>query len=176
MIKLTSFQVVIWAFYLSIWFITTILIEFLNEITAIKYAKHEITMILIIKTKCITKEDINHSHHNAHNIESRYFIHMIAQLAAVIGFNKKLHTHLGQKVNYLNALSDPFDKVSRERDLLPPSYYGAETNADARGEKHSLVWKIFRFRVAHCRPGCKNVFKRFTLSYFVKFCIWSNYP
>lgn len=66
----------------------------------------------------------------------------------VIGFNKKLHTRPGQKVNYLNALSGPFDKVSRERDLSPASYYGAETNADARGEKHSLVRKIFRFRVA----------------------------
>lgn len=93
---------------------------------------------------------------SAHNIESRYFIRTIAQLVAVIGFNKKLHTRPGQKVNYLNALSDPFDKVSRERDLSPASYYGAETNADARGEKHSFVRKIFRFRVAHCRPGCKN--------------------
>jgi len=47
---------------------------------------------LIIRTKCVTKEDINHGHrHNAHNIESRYFIRVIAQLAAVIGFNKKLH-------------------------------------------------------------------------------------
>jgi len=69
-----------------------------------------------------------------------------------IGFNKKLHTRPGQKVNYLNAPSDPFDKVSHERDLSPTSYYGAETNADARGEKHLLVRKIFRFLVAHCRP------------------------
>ena len=121
------------------------------------YAKREITTRLIIRTKCVTKEDINHGRrHNAHNIESRYFIHAIAQLAAVIGFNKKLHTRPRQKVNYLNALSDPFDKVSHERDLSPASYYGAETNTDARGEKHSLVRKIFRFRVAHCRPGCKN--------------------
>lgn len=89
------------------------------------------------------------SSQSAHKIESRYFTGEIAQLvAAVIGFNKKLHTRPGQKVNYLNALSGRFDKVSHERDLSLASYYGAETNADVQAVKHSLVRKIFRFGVA----------------------------
>jgi len=54
------------------------------------------------------------------------------------GFDKKFHNRPGQKVNYLNALSGVrFDKVSYERDLSPASHYGAETNADVRGEEHS---------------------------------------
>lgn len=97
-----------------------------------EYSKRELTARLITRTKCVTKKRINHGRrHSAHKIESRYFIREIAQLAApVIGFNKKLHTRPGQKVNYLNALSARFDKVSHERDLSPASYYGAETNAD----------------------------------------------
>lgn len=100
-----------------------------------EYSKRarELTTRLITRTQCVTKKRINHgsSSHSAHKIESRYFIREIAQLAApVIGFNKKLHTRPGQKVNYLNALSGRFDKVSHERDLSPASYYGAETNAD----------------------------------------------
>lgn len=97
-----------------------------------EYPKREITTRLISRTKYITKERINHGRRQSvRKIESRYFIREIAQLASracVIGFNKKLHTRLGQKVNYLNALSEPFDKVSHERDLSPVSYYSAETN------------------------------------------------
>jgi len=53
--------------------------------------------------------------------------------APLAGFDKKFHNRPGQKVNYLNALSDArFDKVSYERDSSSASHYGAETNADVR--------------------------------------------
>jgi len=65
-------------------------------------------------------------------------------------FDKKFHNRPGQKVNYLNALSDArFDEVSCERDLSPASHYGAETNADVRSEEHSAR-KYISARL--CRP------------------------
>lgn len=137
-----------------------------------EYSKREITTRLITRTKCVIKKRINHARrHSNHKIESQYFTREIAQLAAsVIGFNKKLHTRPGQKVNYLNALSGAFDKVSHERDLSPASYYSAETNADVRGEKHSSVRKIFRCCVARWQKHFS-----FAPSHFAKFCTWSNY-
>lgn len=77
--------------------------------------------------------------------------------ACYIGFNKKLHTRLEQKVNYLNALSDPFDKVSHERDLSPASYHGAKTNVSMLAVRNiRSSGKYFRFCVAHCSLSCKN--------------------
>lgn len=73
-----------------------------------------------MRTKRVAKKYINHDRRHKRSENWITVFHSWDRAVGttlVIEFDKKFRTRPEQKVNYLNALSYPFDKVSYERDL-----------------------------------------------------------